>query len=129
MIYQIGLLLIQFCLFWRYFEKGRWSGLIIWTVFLFSAFIYFYGLFIDTLYLADRLWFLSRDFLVIGGSAILFFISLKWGRLLIPAIIFLSLSTLFLHTIFQEDSPFNPFNSMKKQKFCCLLILNLLNLN
>lgn len=97
MMYQIGLLFIQFCLFWRYFGKGRWSGLIIWTVFLFSAFIYFYGLLIDTLYLADRLWFLSRDFLVLGSSAILFFISLKWGRLLIPAIMFLSLSTLFLH--------------------------------
>ena len=97
MIYQIGLLLIQFCLFWRYFGKGRWSGLIIWTVLLFSAFIYFYGLFIDTLYLADRLWFLSRDFLVIGGSAVLFFISLKWGKFLIPALLVLTFSTLFLH--------------------------------
>lgn len=97
MMYQIGLLCIQLCLFCRYFGKGRWFGLMIWMVLLLSAFIYFYGLFIDTHNMADRLRFISRDFLFIGLSAGLFFISLKWGKFLIPVLLLLTLGTLFLH--------------------------------
>jgi len=66
-------------------------------VLLLSAFIYFYGLFIDTHNMADRLRFISRDFLFIGLSAGLFFISLKWGKFLIPVLLLLTLGTLFLH--------------------------------
>lgn len=97
MIYQIGLFCIQFCMFWRFFGKGSQSVLLIWAVFLFSSLVYFYGLSLETLLLLDRLWFISRDFLVISVSAGLFFISFKWGRFLIPASILVAIITLWLY--------------------------------
>jgi thermitase len=51
----------------------------------------------DTLNMSDRLLFISRDFLTISLSAAFLFISIRFGRFILPASLLLVIGTISLH--------------------------------
>jgi thermitase len=97
MFYHIGLLGIQLCALWGYFGKKPGAKSFVWIATLMSTMVYVFGLFQDTITWTDRLWFTSRDFLVVGISAGLFFFSLKWHQFVVPVLFLLALATSMLH--------------------------------
>jgi thermitase len=97
MLYQIGLFLIQCSLLLRYIGKGKLSGMIFLIVFFSGISCYLYGLYADTLMLLNLLFYISRDFITISIASFFFYLTYKWKRLYVPAILLLVLSHIGLH--------------------------------